>query len=136
DPAAAEPLALILEAVRAADADAGVGALAMVDSLELMPVGCWPYDDLAGLVAARLGLDVAAARRRVHTPGGEMPIRVLDAVAARIAAGDARMVLLAGAEGTRAVTRARTAGVDVPWTPPGTRPVMPTLGPDLQRAAV
>ena len=117
DPAPAEPLALIATAARAADADAGGGLLARVDVLDLMPVGSWPYDDLAALVTDRLALDVSPARRRVHATGGETPIRVLDAAAARIAAGEARVVLLAGAEGTRAATRARRAGTALPWTP-------------------
>ena len=55
DPGPAEPLALIEAAARAADADAGGGLLELVDALEVMPVGSWPYDDLAGLVAAPVG---------------------------------------------------------------------------------
>ena len=134
DPAPAEPLALIAAAARAADADAGGGLLARVDVLDLMPVGSWPYDDLAALVTDRLALDVSAARRRVHATGGETPIRVLDAAAARIAAGEARVVLLAGAEGTRAATRARRAGTALPWTPASHRSTIPTLGPELAGA--
>ena len=85
-----------------------------------MPVGSWPYDDLGALVADRAGGSTCrAARRRVHPTGGETPIRVLDAAAARIAAGDARVVLIAGAEGTRAATRARRNGAPLPWTPAG-----------------
>ena len=56
DPGPAEPLALILAAARAAEADAGARLIDQTDALELMPVGAWPYDDLAGLVAERLGL--------------------------------------------------------------------------------
>ena len=134
DPAPAEPLALIATAVWAADADAGGGLLARVDVLDLMPVGSWPYDDLAALVTDRLALDVSPARRRVHATGGETPIRVLDAAAARIAAGEARVVLLAGAEGTRAATRARRAGTALPWTPASHRSTIPTLGPELAAA--
>jgi acetyl-CoA C-acetyltransferase len=134
DPAPAEPLALIATAARAADADAGGGLLAQVDVLDLMPVGSWSYDDLAASVADRLALDVSPARRRVHATGGETPIRVLDAAAARIAAGDARVVLLAGAEGTRAATRARRAGRALPWTPASDRAAIPALGPELAGA--
>ena len=131
----AEPLALIAAAARAADADAGGGVLARADAIELMPVGAWSYDDLGALVAERLQLSVAPACRRVHPAGGETPLRALDDAAARIASGDARVVLLAGAEGTRAATRARRAGVALPWTPPGARPVFPTMGAELEGAA-
>ncbi len=109
--------------------------LDQVDSIELMPIGSWPYDDLGGLVVERLGLDAARVRARVHPVGGETPPRAVDASAARIANGDGRVVLVAGAEGTRAATRARRAGVELPWTPPGTRPTLPALGPELERAA-
>ncbi len=135
DPAPAEPLALVLAAIRAAAADAGARLIDRIDALELMPVGAWPYDDLAGLVAERLGVHLASGRGRVHATGGETPLRVLDDAAARVASGEARVVVLAGAEGTRAVTRARKAGSDLPWTPPGRRPAIPSFGPELARAA-
>jgi acetyl-CoA C-acetyltransferase len=135
DVALAEPLTLLLDATRAAEADAGARLLDHVDAIELMPVGAWPYDDLPGLVVERLGLDPARVRAREHPVGGETPIRALDAAAARIAAGAARVVLLAGAEGTRAVTRARRAGAELPWTPRGARSTIPVMPPELQRAA-
>jgi len=135
DVALAEPLMLLLDAARAAEADTGVSLLEHVDAVELMPVGAWPYDDLPGLVVRRLGLDPARVRAREHPIGGETPIRALDVASARIASGDARVVLLAGAEGTRAVTRARRSGVELPWTPRGARSTIPTMSPELQRAA-
>jgi acetyl-CoA acetyltransferase len=131
----AEPLALIAAAGRAADADSGGGVLAQVDGIELMPVGAWSYDDLGALVAQRLQVDVPRERRRIHPTGGETPLRALDDAAARIASGSARVVLVAGAESTRAVTRAQRAGVDVPWTPPGGRPSFPVFSADLRRAS-
>lgn len=134
DVALGEPLRLLLDAAHAADADTGASALEHVDAIELMPIGAWPYDDLPGIVSERLGLDRARVRAREHPVGGETPIRALDAAAARIAAGDADVVLIAGAEGTRAVTRARRDGVELPWTPPGARSTIPTMSPELQRA--
>ncbi len=135
DVALAEPLTLLLDAARAAEADAGARLLDQVDEIDLMPIGAWSYDDLPGLVVERLGLDAARVRAREHPVGGETPIRALDAASARIAAGTARVVLLAGAEGTRAMTRARRSGVDLPWTSPGSRSTIPTMDPVLQRAA-
>jgi acetyl-CoA C-acetyltransferase len=135
DLAPAEPMELLLAAARAAETDAGARLLDRVDTVELMPIGAWPYDDLPGLVVERLGLDAARVRAREHPVGGETPIRALDAAAASIAAGDGRVVLLAGAEGTRAVVRARRAGVELPWTPPGSRSTIPTMSPELRRAA-
>jgi acetyl-CoA C-acetyltransferase len=135
DLAGAEPVELLLAAARAAEDDAGARLLEQVDSIELMPIGAWPYDDLGALVVARLGLDAGRVRARMHPVGGETPLRAVDVSAARLASGDARVVLVAGAEGTRAVTRARRAGVELPWTPAGSKPTLPALGPELQRAA-
>ncbi len=134
DPAPAEPLALILAAARAADEDAGGGVLELVDALELMPVGSWPYDDLGCLVAERLSLTLLPARRAVHPTGGETPLRAVDGAAARIAAGASRAVLIAGAEGTRAATRARRAGTRLPWTPAGTPPSPGAFARGFERA--
>jgi acetyl-CoA acetyltransferase len=133
--ALAEPLTLLLDAAHASEADAGTRLLDRVDAVELMPIGAWPYDDLPGLVVERLGLDATRVRAREHPVGGETPIRALDAAAARIAAGDVRVVLLAGAEGTRAVVRAKRSGADLPWTPPGRRSTVPMMPPEVQRAA-
>jgi acetyl-CoA acetyltransferase len=135
DVALAEPVTLLLDAARAAEADAGARLLDRVDAIELMPIGSWPYDDLPGVVVERLGLERARVRAREHPVGGETPIRALDAAAARIATGDARVVLLAGAEGTRAATRARRAGVELPWNSRGSRATMPSMPAELQRAA-
>lgn len=135
DLTAAEPLELLLAAARAAEDDADARLLDRVDSIELMPIGAWPYDDLGALVVERLGLDAGRVRAREHPVGGETPIRALDAAAARIAAGDARVVLLGGAEGTRALTRARRAGVELLWAPRGSRSAIPMMPSELQRAA-
>jgi len=138
DLAASEPVALIEAAARAAGDDGAVDLLAQLDVVEIMGVGSWWYDDLPGLVAQRLGADVAPGRRRMLPTGGETPLRALDVAAARIAAGDARVVLLAGAEGTRAVSRARRnangSSRDVPWTQPSAPRPEWTLGPDLMGA--
>jgi acetyl-CoA acetyltransferase len=135
DVALAEPLTLLLDAARAAEDDAGTRLLDRVDSIELMPVGAWSYDDLPGLVVERLGLDDARVRAREHPVGGETPVRALDAAAARIASGRARVVLIAGAEGTKAMIHARRAGTELPWTPRGSRPTIPVMPPELQRAS-
>ena len=73
-----------------------------------MPIGAWSYDDLPGVVVERLGLD-AGARPRPRAPGRR---RDADPCARRgrrrgSPRATARVVLLAGAEGTRAMTRAR-----------------------------
>lgn len=134
DLAASEPVALIEAAARAAGEDSSPALLAELDVIELMGVGSWWYDDLPGLVAQRLGADVRAGRRRMLPIGGETPLRALDLAAARIADGDARVVLLGGAEATRALTRAKKAGAELPWTQPSAPRPPWTLGPELEGA--
>ena len=134
DLAGAEPVALIEAAARAAGDDGAGALLGALDVVEIMGVGSWWYDDLPGLVAQRLGADVPGGKRRMLPTGGETPLRALDVAAARIADGDARVVLLAGAEGTRAVSRARRAGAEVPWTQPSAPRPPWTLGPELAGA--
>jgi hypothetical protein len=62
DPAQAlEPLALMAAAMQAADADAGGGWLARIDSLDLIHLVSWRYDRVAQRLADRLGINPARA---------------------------------------------------------------------------
>ncbi len=94
----AEARALILESARAAGDDSASNALRAVSAVEMMRVGSWRDDDVPGRVAEELGLSVARERLRTSPTGGESPLRALDAVATRIAAGESGVTLIAGAE--------------------------------------
>jgi acetyl-CoA acetyltransferase len=108
----AEMRALILDAARAAGDDSGSQALDAVSAVEMMRVGSWRDDDVPARVADALGLSVARARMRTSPTGGESPLRALDAVATRIAAGESGVTLIAGAEanGPGAVGARRARG--------------------------
>jgi len=102
---ALEPAALILQAIRGASADSRLPArsadalLAQVDSLAVVRVWTWPYDDLPGLLARKLGL--AARPQHTRYPdghGGNQPARLLDEAARRIASGESRVAVVAGGE--------------------------------------
>ena len=92
----AEPLRLIVDAARHAVADAGTVPITEIDSVDILHVQAWRYDDLPGLVGARLGCD--ATRGTSYPVGGETPLRVLDDVARRIQRGETKCALIAGAE--------------------------------------
>lgn len=67
-----EPAALALAALRRAEADAGAALLTRVDSLDVVGVVSWPYADLPGLLAQRIGAHPA---RLHHRPiGGQTPV--------------------------------------------------------------
>jgi acetyl-CoA C-acetyltransferase len=108
---AREPLALLLDALRAAGRDAGAPQLlAQADAVYAVRIASWAYDGLARRVADALG---APARSCVDTDlGGHLPVRLLDSAAARIARGDGDVALVVGAEAQASVTLLHKAGVD------------------------
>jgi acetyl-CoA C-acetyltransferase len=112
---ALEPLALMAQALREADADAGGGFLARVASLDVVNQLSWRYADAAGELCARL--DIAPAHAVYGPVGGESPIRFLHEAAQRIARGEAEVAAVVGAEAQWSVNKARAAGIELPWTP-------------------
>ncbi|WP_426012719.1 acetyl-CoA acetyltransferase [Caulobacter sp. DWR2-3-1b2] len=117
---ALDPLALMAQALREADSDAGGGFLAKVGSLDVVNQLSWRYADPAAELCARLGI---APARAVYGPvGGESPVRFLHEAAQRIARGEAQVCAVVGAEAQWSVNKARAAGVDLPWPakPPAT----------------
>lgn len=111
---ALEPVALMVEAARRADAEAK-GLLAEVDSIDIVGLVSWRYADAAALLSEKLGV---TPRRAVYGPvGGESPIRYLHEAARRIANGESIVGLVTGGEAQHAVNHAKRAGVDLPWTP-------------------
>jgi acetyl-CoA C-acetyltransferase len=104
-----EPLDLLLDAVRSAEADAGV-PVRKADSISVVKVVSWAYDRLATRLAARVG---AAPSYTVDTTvGGHWPALLLEQAAARIAAGESRIALIAGGEAQASAVALRSAGVD------------------------
>lgn len=113
-----EPLALMAEAARAAEADAGAGDLLHeLDSLRVINVLSWPSKDPAHDLSNALAV---APRERIYTAvGGNTPQWQVNEIAAAIHAGDARLVLLAGADCMYSTRKARSKGVDLGWSPRG-----------------
>lgn len=95
-----DPVALMAEAARAADADGGGGWLGRVDRVEVVNQFTWPYADAAA--AARAALALPARTPPVefvyHEIGGETPVKLLMQAAAAIVAGEPRTTLVCGAE--------------------------------------
>ena len=112
---ALEPVAMMVEAARAAADDAGAGArlLAALDHVAVVNVLCFPYGNAPGLLAERVGAH--PAHEIYTTIGGNTPQSLVNRMAARIAAGEADVALLAGAEAMRTLTRARRARAPLPW---------------------
>ncbi|MGH0030950.1 MAG: acetyl-CoA acetyltransferase [Myxococcota bacterium] len=112
DPAAAkEPLALMVEALERAGADAGAPDLpARADAVYVVR-GAWGYGDAGRAVAQRLG---GSPAETVGTPyGGNFAQACVVDAARQIAAGRRRIALVVGAENGRTVGQAQRQGVEL-----------------------
>ena len=110
-----EPLALLEEALKRAEADSGAGLLGDIQSLDVVNFLSWRYRDPEKQLAARIG---ASPAHCYYGPvGGESPIRYLHEAAQRIARGECSVAAVCGAEAQSTATKAERAGVKPPWTP-------------------
>jgi len=110
-----EPLALLEQAVRRAEQDAGAKLLHELGSLDVVNFLSWRYRDPEQLLAERLG--VAPAHCYYGPVGGESPIRYIHEAAQRIARGECSVAAICGAEAQSTATKAERAGMTMPWTP-------------------
>ena len=110
-----EPLALMVEALKRAEKDAGSPLLVQIDSLDVVNLVSWRYSDPAGQLGSRLG--IKPARVAYGPVGGESPVRYLHEAALRIARGESQVAAICGAEAQSAVAKAAKAGIKLPWTP-------------------
>ncbi len=109
-----EPLALMAESLKRAEADAGAALLARLDSLDLVNQVSWPYADMPAQLADLIGANPA---RAYYGPvGGESPVRYLHQAAARIARGESAVAAIVGAEAQNTLDKARRAKTRLNWT--------------------
>src|ERR1700722_6905730 len=109
------PLALLVEALKRAEADSGAALLGEIDSLDVVNFLSWRYHDPEKLLSSRLGIQ---PKHAYYGPvGGETPIRYLHEAAQRIARGECHVAAVCGAEAQGTATRAERAGITLPWTP-------------------
>lgn len=108
---------LMVAALQAADADAGGGWLADVDSLALVSQMSWPHlNPLTQTVADGIGASPAHLFQTA-LPNGDSPILLLNQAANRIGSGEAKVCAVTGGEALRtaahlARARAAAAGSD------------------------
>ena len=110
-----EPLTLLEQALRRAEADSGAKLLGELGSLDVVNFLSWRYRDPEKLLAERLGAKPAHC---YYGPvGGESPIRYLHEAAQRIARGECSVAAVCGAEAQSTATKAERGGITLPWTP-------------------
>ena len=111
---ALEPVALLEEAARRAEADTGAeGVLATLDSIRVVSILSWRYGDPGRVLAERFGAD---ARTIYTTGGGQTPQALVHQTAEDVLAGRADCVLIGGAEAWRTRQGARRDGRALPWS--------------------
>jgi acetyl-CoA C-acetyltransferase len=110
-----EPLSLLVEALKRAEADSGAKLLGEIQSLDIVNFLSWRYRDPEKQLADRLGIK---PKHAYYGPvGGESPIRYLHEAAQRIARGECSVAAVCGAEAQSSATKAERAGVELSWTP-------------------
>src|SRR4030081_1347109 len=110
-----EPLDLLEQALKRAEADSGAKLLGEIQSLDIVNFLSWRYRDPEIQLAGRLGIK---PKHAYYGPvGGESPIRYLHEAAQRIARGECSVAAVCGAEAQSTATKAERAGVELPWTP-------------------
>ncbi|MGQ0620676.1 MAG: acetyl-CoA acetyltransferase [Panacagrimonas sp.] len=109
-----EPLALMLEALTAAEQDSGAKLLSRIDSLDVVCEYSWPYVDAPGLIAARLGIQ--PAHSFYGEAGGESPVRFIHEAALRVQRGECEVAAVVGAESAYTTAAAWKNGVKLAWT--------------------
>ena len=93
-----DPASLAVEALRRAEADAGVsGLLSSADAVYAVASASWTYRDQAALVAAKLG---ASPKETVQSArfGGDAGQVLINTAGAAIASGESSVVLVFGSE--------------------------------------
>lgn len=97
-----EPATLMLEAIYEAIDDTGIGRdliKTYIDSIDVVRTWTWPYADLPGLLANRLGLEARPPwTRYTETHGGNQPAKLVDEAAGRIARGETGVAIVTGGE--------------------------------------
>lgn len=114
-----EPLALMAEAARVAETDAGAGDLLhALDSVRIINILSWPSRAPPQDLSRALGV---APREQIYTHvGGNTPQWVVNETAERIHDGEVSLALVAGADCMYSLRRARKQGIDLGWSPRGT----------------
>lgn len=113
-----EPVDMIVQAARLAEADASAPGLAsQAQSIRVVGMLSWRYRDPGLLVAERLG---APVRHTVYTGnGGSHPQALVNDAAEDIAAGRCDVVIVGGAEAWRTRMALRNQGERPAWTTQG-----------------
>lgn len=101
---AKEPAQLMYEAIQAAIKDTSASNAnqeklqSEIDSIDVVRTWTWPYPDLPGLLAEKLGVEKGLKHKFYSEHGGNQPGKLCDEAARRISRGECRVAVLTGGE--------------------------------------
>jgi acetyl-CoA acetyltransferase len=105
---AKEPATLMLEAIQKAISDTASSSnthlQSAIDSIGVVKTWTWPYPDLPGLLAEKLGVDQNLKWKRYSEHGGDKPGKLFDEAAKRIAKGECKVAIVTGGEALASCT--------------------------------
>lgn len=110
---ARDPVALMVEAISLAAADAGLASVPQPDAIRVVNLLSWKYVNPARLIADDLGL--SPRQTGLSAMGGNTPQTLVNAASREILAGETDLVILTGGETTRTRARYRKAGIEPNW---------------------
>jgi acetyl-CoA C-acetyltransferase len=110
---ALDPVAMMVEAIRRAAADAGLASVPQPDAIRVVSLLSWRYGNPAKFIAEDLGL--APRQLGLSAMGGNTPQTLVNSASREILAGQADLVILTGGETTRTRARMTKAGVTPGW---------------------
>jgi hypothetical protein len=99
---AIEPAELMLEAIKLAVKDTELSTAASaklqtsIDSIDVVATWTWPYHDLPGVLAQKLGVEPSHKFYSAH--GGNQPAKLFDEAARRISLGQSKCCVVTGGE--------------------------------------
>lgn len=98
----------MLEAIQKAISDtsstSNTDLQSAIDSVDVVKTWTWPYPDLPGLLAEKLGIEQKLKWKRYSEHGGDKPGKLLDEAAKRIAKGECKVAIVTGGEALASCT--------------------------------
>ncbi|RVD82153.1 uncharacterized protein DFL_006587 [Arthrobotrys flagrans] len=127
----------ILDALKDASSSKSELLKSSIDSIDTVNTWTWPYPDLPGLLAEKLGVNPTHKHMSLH--GGNQPGLLFDEAARRISKGYTKVAVVTGGEALASLGACVAAGKLPPpgWSPSASEisgvasPTTRDLGPDL-----
>lgn len=123
---AREPADLMHDAILSALSDASPSSISAlqsaIDSIDVVKTWTWPYPDLPGLLAEKLGVERVVKWKRYSEHGGDKPGKLVDEAARRVARGQVGVAVVTGGEALASLSACAAAKKLPPpgWTKPST----------------